>query len=321
MSKFDIHPVLIDVGASGEQPKIWDVIAPYSIYIGFDPDQREIYEESFSHFYKKWIMNEAVTSDQNSELISFYLTKSPYCSSTLRPDLESLSDYLLSELFVVEKETQARAISLNSVLERFSLPGVDWLKVDSQGTDLRIFNSLRDDTRSRVLALDIEPGLISAYKREDLFVEAHSALIQNGFWLSNLVVGGSVRLRRSTLEKISAFNKNISYSLIEGAIKRSPIYCEARYMRTLSWLTQKGFAQRDYILLWVFALLDGQVGFALDLASEYEKVFGKDDVLRVLYNEPFLRLRQARARISVRMVLKFLVPTRLRRWLKSIFMG
>ena len=61
-------------------------------------------------------------------------------------------------------------------MDRLSLSGIDWLKTDSQGTDLRIFNSLRPEVRSRVLAIDIEPGLIDAYVGEDLFVDAHKEL-------------------------------------------------------------------------------------------------------------------------------------------------
>jgi len=293
LSKLDIHPVLIDIGASDAPPKIWKTIAQHSVYVGFDPDLRELHEVSDSRFWKATIMNEAIMSDKQGNEVLFYFTKSPYCSSTLKPDLDSLSNFIFSDLFVVEREAKVQATSLDAVMDRLALPCIDWLKTDSQGTDLRIFHSLRAEVRSRVLALDIEPGLIDAYVGEDLFVDAHRELTQNGFWLSDLNVGGTVRMRRSTLREVMAFN-DISYELVGKTVKKSPGWCEARYFRTIEWLAKGGFAKRDYVLLWTFALLDGQFGFAIDLAIEYERVFGKDDISRTMKEEPILLIRRSR---------------------------
>ncbi len=306
--------------------KTWEAIAPHSVYVGFDPDRREIHEEQYGGFFKKWIVNEAVTAGGNGEAIPFYLTASPYCSSTLRPDIDSLSDYLFSDLFAVAQETQVRASSLDSVLGRLSLPGIDWLKLDTQGTDLRVFNSLREDIRAGVLALDIEPGLIDAYVGEDLFAEAHGVLSRSGFWLSNLKLGSDVRMRRSTVEAVRAFDPVIGdTAFLEGVAKKSPVYCEARYLRTLSWLLEDR-SPRDYVLLWVFALMDDQVGFALDIAREYELGFGKDDTTAVLWREPLarlrevraLRLKRARVKRVARALLVPLMPRRVRQWLKGM---
>src|SRR5437016_11393833 len=110
--ELDIHPVLIDIGASGAPPDIWDLIAPHSTYVGFDPDLREMHEISDGRFQRAVIVNEAVSAEEVREVL-FYLTKSPYCSSTLPPDTGALSDYIFSDLFAVEKETTVRATTLN----------------------------------------------------------------------------------------------------------------------------------------------------------------------------------------------------------------
>src|SRR5439155_7493578 len=136
LSGLDIRPILIDIGASGEPPDIWDEIGRQSIYVGFDPDLRDIHEISDDRFHRAIIVNEAISSSSDKE-VSFYLTKSPHCSSTLQPDTDALADYIFSDLFTVENETKVRATTLNDVLERLSLPRIDWFKTDSQGTDLR----------------------------------------------------------------------------------------------------------------------------------------------------------------------------------------
>lgn len=320
LSKLDLHPVLIDIGASDTPPKIWERIARHSVYVGFDPDLRELYEVSDSRFYKATIVNEAVTNDKQSNEALFYFTKSPYCSSTLEPDLNSLSNFIFSDLFVVEREEKIRTTSLDAVMDHLSLPCIDWLKTDSQGTDLRIFNSLRAEVRSRVLALDIEPGLIDAYVGEDLFVDAHRELTRNGFWLSDLNVCGTVRMRRSTLREIMALNTDISYELVDKTLKKSPGWCEARYFRTIEWLAQGDFTKRDYVLLWTFALLDDQLGFAIDLGIEYDRIFGKDDISRAMKEESILRIRQSRHKVRFAKSLPFRIMRGLQKlWYTNLF--
>jgi len=308
LSKADIHPILLDIGASGAPPKIWENIARHSIYVGFDPDLREIREISNGLFYKASIINKAVTSEEGVKETHFYLTNSPYCSSTLRPDAESLANFLYSDLFIVQSECTVPATTLDSVINQLCLPRVDWFKTDSQGIDLRLFKSMRDPIRTRVLAVDIEPGLIDAYVGEDLFVESHRYLTENGFWLSNLDVKGAVRMRKSTLRELSASGKVISAELVERSVKRSPGWCEARYLKTLQALHQYGHNASDYVMLWVFTMIDNQLGFALDLAVEYEKVFGRDDISRVMIDEPISRIVKTGRSRGLYTILKSFLP-------------
>jgi FkbM family methyltransferase len=312
----DIHPVLLDVGAAGAHPKIWQPIARQSRYVGFDPDHRESSQASKETFYQAAFINEAVTEDQASE-VSFYLTRSPYCSSRLKPDSKSLESFLFSDLFVVEREARVRATNLNEVLRRLNLPVIDWIKLDTQGTDLRLFQSLRPEIRDRVLALDIEPGLINAYKGEDLFVEAHKELTHSGFWLSSIEIHGAIRMRRSTLEYLAARKQNLSEAMISETTRKSPSWCEARYFRTIDSLGQIGSSQRDYVLLWLFALLDRHFGVALDLAVTYEKTFGSDLVSRILMNEPLRQIQRGGPRKWFHRS-KSLVPELLKRTIRRL---
>ncbi|HEY6187411.1 MAG TPA: FkbM family methyltransferase [Pyrinomonadaceae bacterium] len=322
LSRLDIHPVLIDVGSSGATPEVWEPIAAHSIFVGFDPDLREIYETSEGHFHQSVTINEAITSDRERKEIELYLTKFPYCSSTLPPDFKSLSNFLFSDFFEVERTERVRATTLDAVLERLSLSRIDWLKLDTQGTDLRIFRSLKDDVRSRVLAVDIEPGLIDAYLGEDLFTDAHKALTGEGFWLSNLNVGGAVRMSAGTLAEITATQPDITRAFVEAHLKKSPGWCEARYLRSIESLGAGRLTSREYLLLWVFALLDGQLGYALELAVAYERAFGSDETSRSMRDETISlvrheRRRAARPQLNMASV-KAIVPARTKRWIKKL---
>jgi hypothetical protein len=292
LSKLDIHPVLTDIGASDVPPQIWAPIAMHSVYVGFDPDPREMQPPPDHLYSKAVIVDEAVTYDASRADAHFYFTKSPACSSTLKPDAASLSEYLFADLFLVEREQDVRATTLDAVLDRLALPGVDWLKTDSQGTDLRLFESLKPDRRARVLALDLEPGLIDAYVGEDLFVDAHKQLVRSGFWLSDLAVQGTVKMRGSTLGRLKSMDMDLVLDRAATSIKITPGWVNARYLRTLSWLAQGAFSKRDYVLLWIFACLDGQIGFASDLAIEYEKRFGEDATSQFMLAEALQELRR-----------------------------
>ena len=284
-------PVLVDVGASGATPKIWEPIAKRSIFVGFDPDLREMREVTGETFSRAIIVNEAVVADESLSAARFYFTRSPFCSSTLPPDTSALSAYIFSELFKVEREGEVRASTLNSVLKRLSLDRIDWLKVDSQGTDLRLLKSLDDAVRASVLAVDIEPGLIDAYVGEDLFVDSHKELVKEGFWLSDLKVCGTVRMRQSTLQAIRSERPSFDERLIHRALRTSPGWCEARYLRSAEWLSDRGAQRADYVLLWIFAAVERQWGFALDLTLEAERRFGPSTDWRDMKEHSIVAIR------------------------------
>jgi len=285
----DLSPVLVDVGASGKSPKIWKPIASLSTYVGFDPDYSGQPPVPEGRFRRIEILREACVAEATQADVGLYVTKAPYCSSTLAPDVKALSHFLFSDLFSVEETVRVPAISLAAVLERLRLDGVDWLKTDSQGTDLRIFLSLPTQIRNHVMAIDCEPGLIDAYVGEDLFAQTHSQLTLEGFWLSDLSLRGAVRMKTKNgrdLEERGIVRKG----LLERTIKKSPGWVEARYLRSLDWLEAAGGSKRDYVFLSTFAVMDGQLGFALDVSREYGRRFGRDDIAAALEDVALRRI-------------------------------
>ena len=315
LASLNIRPVLLDIGASGAPPEIWNPIAEKSVYVGFDPDRRELHEVKDGKFARSIIVNEAVTHLSGMDEVSFYLTQLPTCSSTLKPDAASLENYLFADKFIVTKETAVRATSLSGVLTRLDLPGIDWFKADSQGTDLRLFQSLPEDIRGRVLAVDVEPGLMDVYQGEDLFADTHRELVRQGFWTSSMKVLGSVRMKQDTIRDLKDKGTPLTESYIGQSVRSSPGWCEARYLRTIESLAARNAAERDYVLLWVFAMIDQQWGFALDIASAYERLFGQNSIGGELYRLPLKKINAPGLRF--RAAAKQLIPLRLKRFVKQ----
>lgn len=283
LGQYNVTPSLMDVGASGELFPAWDVIAPWATYIGFDPDSRDLQEITDGRFLKATIVNQAVTAAPVGD-VRFYLTRSPHCSSTLSPDSRGLAPYVFSDKFEVEREVSVVATTLNEVMARLAVPTIDWLKVDTQGTDLRLFQSLFQDVRAKVLALDVEPGLIDAYQGEDKFTAAHEALLREGFWLSSMDVKGAVRMNRAALAEARRRRPDLRAGGVE-AMKPAPGWCECRYLRTLESLVGRGAGERDYVLLWTFALLGGHTGFAFEVGLQFERQFPQHPHANLLAGE------------------------------------
>lgn len=316
IASLGLRPVLVDVGASGGYPKIWRGIAAQSVYVCLDPDLREIQEASEGEFQRAVSLNAAVTADPATRSVQFYFTRSPFCSSTLAPDTDALDAYLFADLFAVESESTVRATTLAEVVAQLHLPGIDWLKSDSQGTDLRLLNSLPDALRSRVLAVDIEPGLIDAYRGEDLFVTAHADIVRQGFWLSNLRVQGALRMRQSTLSWLRSREPWLTREFIQEHFRTSPAWCEATYLRTVDALVASRGDRDGFSMLWTFSLLEDQLGFALDLAAEYERRFGVDQGWRLLMEKTLsaAQRRSFRPLMSQAGEIPRWVSRNLRRW-------
>jgi len=258
-------PVLIDIGASGEINARWKEIAPYSICIAFDADDREFHitEQTNKSFKKLITFNRIVTATPKGQA-NFYLTSSPFCSSLLEPDTEKLKPWIFSQLFKIEKISQLPAITIESALQQANITYIDWFKTDTQGTDLRLFTSLPVQLKARVLAAELEPGILDAYKEEDKLFSVMGEMQKAGLWLSSMTVKGTQRLSSDYAENFGAF-------ISERLIRTTPGWAEVTYLHN----NTSSLAPREILLLYIFALIEKQYGFALeiiDLAMQHHSL-------------------------------------------------
>jgi hypothetical protein len=298
-------PVLLDIGASGQMYRGWKRIAKYSTCIAFDADEREIkYIEDGTSGYKKiYIYNQIVSTGKNDEE-DFYLTKSPYCSSLLEPDIENLKDWNLADLFMVEKKVRLKTTTLPKVLSELKVDKIDWFKTDSQGTDLRLFQSLGSEIIKNILVADFEPGFIDAYKEEDKLHALLAYMDSLPFWINELIVPQTQRLNKHIKEEV--LFKDLDprgKELLNLAMKSSPMCGEISYLNTMK--NNEAFDLRDHLLMWSFAFNKGQTGFALEVACNGERKYGdpifaelkketisaiNKNIKKVLLRKPFERL-------------------------------
>ncbi len=256
-------PVLIDIGASGEINPKWKKIARYSICIAFDADDRELdISENKTGKYKKLLTINRVVSIDNKETTNFYLTSSPFCSSTLKPNKEKLKPWLFSDLFEIEKTVSLPAISIQDSLNQIGVDYIDWFKADTQGTDLRIFSNLPATIKNNLLAAEFEPGIIDAYEGEDKLHSVLGTMDKFDFWLSSMNIKGTQRYNDSSKLFTKFTTKRI--------IKNSPCWAEVTYLHTDN-LEDK----RQLLMLFIFAVLERQYGFAIEVAEKGLRIFNE----------------------------------------------
>jgi len=279
-------PVLLDIGASGEINAKWKPIAKYSICIAFDADEREFQiTEQVNKSYKKLIsINRIVTVDSVSKT-DFYLTNSPFCSSLLEPDLDKLTPWLFRPLFEISNVTKLPAITLTDALRDTGISYVDWFKTDTQGTDLRIYLSLPPAIKSCLLATEFEPGIMDAYKGEDKLHMIMAAMSQQGYWLSSMKVKGTQRLHIRYAHELGDF-------VSQRVVKTSPCWAEICYLK------QESADERSLLLLYVFAILEKQYGFALEIADHALQLF-EDSLFKDCKNEMLKKIRLEKNKIPL----------------------
>lgn len=258
-------PVLIDVGASGGLNPIWQKIASFSLLIAFDPDEREFgYIEQKGTGYKgNYVFKSIATSEKNISKKNFYLTKSPYCSSTLKPIQSKLAGYHFSDFFEIDKEIELTAVNIQDALDQLKINHVDWFKTDTQGTDLRLFQCLRENIATSVLVAEFEPGIMDSYEGEDKMPAVLAYMEARDFYLTNLNIKGPLKIDHNHFDRL--FKSPLKKRLAGDMVKKIPGWAEMTYANSLK---AASFTEREYILSWLFHALQGHHCVAFSVIQE-----------------------------------------------------
>ncbi|MGH9959436.1 MAG: FkbM family methyltransferase, partial [Pyrinomonadaceae bacterium] len=317
LSALEEPMVLVDVGASGQPPREWASLRANATYVGFDPDRREVSNVADGSGGHLIVLNKAVTADAAANSIRFYFTKNPYCSSTCQPNSRKLKEYLFYPRFEVVGEGEVETTTLENAMAEIGRRRIDWLKLDTQGTDLRVYDSLTPQLRNTVLIIDIEPGLDEWYLGEDVFTKAHSRLLEEGYWLSDLSVGGAPKVRSEALFT-KPDKRGFRHLVYEHTLKRNPTYVNARYFRSIEFLSGANVSREQLVYVWAGAMVTGNSGFALDIAGLYSNRFPVCSRGSVLQRIAFRVVRNTLVWRSYRL-LRHVSLNKLRRFVKGTY--
>ena len=305
----DRPPVLIDIGASGAIHSKWRNIARYSVCIAFDADEREMgYAVRENSGFRKLYVFNCIVTDIPSNNTDFYLTESPFCSSTLEPDKEHLENWPFADLFTINKRVSLTSATISSVLGELEIDKIDWFKVDAQGTDLRLFKSLGDERIRRTLAAEFEPGILDAYLGEDKLWSLIAFMSGKPFWMSSLEVRGTQRISGKLVDERIG---RAGWRWLSQLLTIAPGWAEVAYLRSFS--EDSDYLElRDFLLGWIFATIEQHHTYALEIAVSGYQRFG-DSLFIDLEREALSRVRRQYLRLPL------LIFSRLPALVKRVF--
>ena len=174
--------VVVDIGARGDAPGELEGLKPAVHLIAFDADEAACarLRAQPPQGFASYSIHPYFLGSQNGA-VDFHLYRAPGCSSLFLP-AESFQKDFADENFVIERTVSVQSRTLDAVREQHALPTPDFIKLDTQGTELAILQA-----SPRALAetnlVEIEVEFVEVYRGQPLFDEVFRFLYDNGFEL------------------------------------------------------------------------------------------------------------------------------------------
>ena len=181
----DVPFVYVDCGArSGRIPRPFRSLK-HAQYIGIDADTEEgarlNAEARRGHRYLPAVLS------RSSGRRTFYVTHNPACASLLRPNQAFLDEVpLVAGYFSIDRQFDVDTISLDACLAGNGVDHVDFLELDTQGTELELLEGADDSLRQSVLGIQVEIEFAPMYLEQPLFADVDAFLRSRGFTLYDL---------------------------------------------------------------------------------------------------------------------------------------
>ena len=176
--------VVVDVGASGGAASRWRRAERHLQLIGFDADQRAPQADESGRNLPVKFLNVALHREKSR--LEFHLTRRQENSSIFMPNREFLDQFPESDRYDVVDTVHLEADALDAQLSTHGIASVDFIKADTQGSELFILEGAEQALRSSVIGLEVEVEFAPLYMGQPLFGEIERFLTARGFCLMDL---------------------------------------------------------------------------------------------------------------------------------------
>jgi FkbM family methyltransferase len=174
--------VLVDIGARGGVEPRWQPFADALHVVAIDADESAEVPDfhGVAHFER---IRASVGPSEGA--VEFYVTRSVGASSILRPNREFLAQFPEPERFDVVEVTTVQSRPLDALVRERRLHSVDFIKLDTQGSELSILRGA-DEALASVVGIEVEVEFAPLYEGQPLFGEIDEFLRARGFELFDL---------------------------------------------------------------------------------------------------------------------------------------
>ena len=202
--------IVLDGGARNgtfETPNL----APYTHVYGFEPNNEEyqklltgktdLYKACGEKTpkYAKVIWCPAALADTDGRR-TLHITKGPGACSLMRPNFRLINTYATTyaEVFEIIRTETVDCSTLATVLQRYQIDEVDYIKLDTQGNEYEILFA-DPAVLERISVIKSEVELIQTYEGQRLFHDMDGALRQTGYHFVDFLIGPEKRIGRNQL--------------------------------------------------------------------------------------------------------------------------
>jgi FkbM family methyltransferase len=185
--RFDRVPAVCVVGAAGGFGK-WSRLIKFGLAkgIAFEPDPDE-HARLQRKYPEQTVFPYALAEEDTKK--TFYITKSPVCSSLLKPLEEAVAPYEVSKAFAVRSTGVTDVRAFASLAHEHSIEAPDFLQIDVQGAETRVLEGF-GDMLGHVYAVECETHLFPLYEGEEPLADLVAFMRRKGFVLCGLMAQG-----------------------------------------------------------------------------------------------------------------------------------
>jgi FkbM family methyltransferase len=263
------HPlVLVDVGARGGLKHNWAGARRHLRLIGFEPDSPE-----FGRLAKT-----AGTGPQSDVFfdvalhnrrgaIKLNIARDRGLTSIFEPDRSFIDAFPQADRFDTIDVQEIQADTLDNLLDAHKIANVDFIKADTQGSELYVLQGAARALAATVVGVEVEVEFTPVYREQPLFADVDAFMRGLGYQLFDLRPIYWKRAAGRTL----------------GGPRGQVIWGDALYMKSLPALratiaqsapdAQKGKALKAASV----ALVYGYYDYALDIATDSAGVLAPDE--------------------------------------------
>ena len=266
--------VLVDVGAAGGISDRWQQANKHLKTIGFEPDERTFQKLTKQGYNDIKYQNIGVLDKQDK--VKLYLMKKPTCSSVLPPNIEFLNEFPNPERFDIVNHAKITVNTLDSQLKQMNCSDVDFIKIDTQGSELFVLKGASNILKNAVFGVEVEVEFVSLYKNQPLFSDIDVFLRRFSFQLFDI--------KRCYWKRTIGQN---TYG--KGQI----IYANVLYLKTYKYLEttlgRKGDEQKAKVLKAIsICILYGYYDYALAICEKaHSKNILTDSEKKIIFTSIF----------------------------------
>jgi FkbM family methyltransferase len=164
---FNRNFIFCDVGARWGLEEPWKTQRNFIDVVSFEPDKEEYEILNRRKKQQDIVLPYALCNEEKQ--LSFNLTKNRGCSSIYQPNLSYLERFPDVERFTVEEKTIVDSTTLDHLYDRNIIKNVDFIKLDTQGSELDILKGGEKLINEQIIGIQVEVEFKPMYKSQPLF--------------------------------------------------------------------------------------------------------------------------------------------------------